>query len=60
MTFKRVDSAAYSLGIYLHGKEWINNMVGYGYYFYGYDGRLYMSDTLQGIYKSVMQFPVIR
>ena len=58
MTIKRVKAAADARGIYFNGvKQWINNFIGYGYYFYGPGGGLYQSDNLSGIYSFIMKYP---
>ena len=55
MTLNRCIQAAWLRGIWIdgNGKQWINNMVGYGYV--GDDGNGYfLCDTLQGLYSWIM------
>lgn len=61
MTKDKVKKAAALRGIRFDTKKkWLNNTVGYGYEFYtpnGYGFR--QADTLEGIYRAVMEFPKI-
>lgn len=62
MTIERIQQAAWIRGIYFSGqKQWLNNMVGYGYGFYVPNGvRWCMCQTLDGAYRMIMQYPKIR
>ena len=58
MTVKRVQAAAELRGIYFNGvRQWLNNTVGYGYYFRSPSGGLNQADTLSGIYRQIMKYP---
>jgi hypothetical protein len=60
MTIERVQQAAWIRVIYFSGdKKWRNNTVGYAYEVMtpnGFD----QSTTVNGIYKAVTVYPVIR
>lgn len=59
MSIKRVQEAAALRGIRFNGKrQYLNNIVGYGYYAH-YCGALLQADTLNGIYKLIMKYPRI-
>ena len=62
MKTERVIRAAEIRGIYFDGtRRWLNSMVGYGYEFYTPNGRgFFQSDTLDGIYKMIIQYPKIK
>ena len=62
MTVKRAQAAAAARGIYFNGiKQWLNNFVGYGYYFYSPTGRgLHQTDNLNGVYTMIMKYPKIK
>ena len=61
MTIKKCKDAAYVRGIYFSGKKhWLNNMVGYGYDFYGPDycgAPLHMTNNLEDAYRLIKQYP---
>lgn len=61
MTIKRVQAAAWARGIYFDGeKRFRNTMVGYAYEIFTPNGRgFFQADTLDGLYKKIMQFPKI-
>lgn len=60
MTIARVKQAASIRDIYFNGrKEWINNVVGFGYSAYTPHGFI-QADTLNGFYKMVMRCPKIK
>lgn len=57
MTIKRVKQAAYIRGIYFDGvKRYLNNVVGVGYQVYLPGRGAFQSDTLEGVYKNIMQY----
>ena len=62
MTKERVMKAAAIRGIRFYPqKRWLNNTVGYGYEFFTPNGRGFrQADTLDGIYKEIMEFPRIK
>ena len=61
MTIKRVQAAAYIRGIYFDGvKRFQNTMIGYAYEIYTPNGRrFYQCETLQDLYRYIMDFPKI-
>ena len=61
MTIKRVQAAAWARGIWFDGeKKYRNSMVGNGYEIYTPDGSgFFQSDTLDGLYKKIMEYPKI-
>ena len=61
MTIKRVEKAAEIRGMYFDGeKKWRNNTVGYGYEIWLPFGGFVQSDSLNGMYKAIRKYPVIR
>ena len=60
MTIKRVQNSAYIRGIYFDGrKQWLNNMVGFGYSVYLPTGGFLQADSLQGLYNMILKYPKI-
>lgn len=62
MTINRVRKAAVLRGMKFSGeKKFRNTWAGYSYEIFSPDGRKFLQgDTLIGIYKFVMKYPVIR
>lgn len=60
MNTKRVTQACNCRNIYFNGKkEWLNNIIGYGYEVLTPYGHL-QADTLQGLYDMVMKIEKVR
>ena len=62
MTGKRVERAAEIRGInFVAERRWLNSTVGYGYEFFTPSGRgFFQSDTLDGAYRKIMEYPKVR
>lgn len=61
MTTERVMTAAWLRGIDFDGKkEWLNSTVGYGYEIYTPNGQFFQADTLEGLYKKIMEYKKVR
>lgn len=60
MTIKRVQHAAALRGIRFNGnKQFLNSIIGFGYYTYAPGGALLQADTLAGLYTLIMNYPRI-
>ena len=59
MTIERVQRAAELRGIYFSGeKKWRNSTVGYAYEVFSPNGYgFFQADTLEGIYRKIMEYP---
>lgn len=61
MTIKRVQIAAARRGIYFDGtKKFRNTMVGYAYSVHTPYSGFFQADTLDGLYRKIMEYPVLR
>lgn len=62
MTKDKVKRAAEARGIRFDvKKKWLNSQIGYGYEFYTPNGCGFrQADTLEGIYRAVMEYPKIK
>ena len=62
MSIKQVKDAAYRRGIFFDGeKKFRNCTVGVAYEVFSPNGRgFFQADTLDGLYRHIMSFPVLK